>query len=160
MADRTADEEQRTKGPDGKSRYARITRTQYVALESGDNAAGTERMRGVLSAVFGLTRDALADYLDGVATLDETLAERDRLRAGRAAARSQAGVPSYATHPNWERLCDEAREIDPELRDATFEALSTSPFPFGDVEKMDKHLLVAIAGGVQKWLLRSGTSRS
>jgi hypothetical protein len=135
-----------------------LGRTYIVNIEAGRNDAQTDRVRAVFAAVYGLTRDQLADYLDGVVTLQELLGAQSRpATPGPAKAPPPpVGAPAAGTHKRWKELVDEVRKLEPGIRDATFAAIAESPFPYGDLNKIDAYVLAKVAVAVQSYLDRSG----
>ena len=138
--------------------YKPLERTNYSAIENGRLQLTLDSTRGVLCAVFGLTRDELAEYLDGRCTLESVLASRGE-RLGQPTPRGGPGptTPTYSSHPEWPRLVLRAQQADPELTDETFAELSGSPFFAGPLEALDEHLLAQVARALQNWRRRSKT---
>lgn len=144
VAQRTEEEEARSGG-----RYRALGRVYYNNLENGRNAGETERVRGVLSAVFGITRDQLADYLDGVLPLPALL----------EVIRSKAPtIPLLRDHPRWAGLCAEALRFDPQLRPETLDAIGAAPWPWGPVESVTTAQVVGLANVVQRVPPRHGST--
>jgi len=70
--------------------YKPLERTNYCHIENGRLQLTLDSTRGVLCAVFGLTRDELADYLDGRQGLPAVLAARSAREASRPSRRTKA----------------------------------------------------------------------
>lgn len=55
----------------------RLKRTEIVKIEGGGNKATSDKVRAGLAVAFGLTRDLVADYLDGRIELPELLRRKN-----------------------------------------------------------------------------------
>lgn len=144
----SADAAARMNARAGVNRYDKIGRTTLSSMESGRLIAEPDHVRGVLASVYGLTRDELADYLDGVLSLSDAV--------GAIQARQGRGsLPTYSDHPEWEKLVAEARRDDPELTDETFEEVGRNPFLHAPIESVDARFVAHVARAVQNWRRRS-----
>lgn len=91
------------------SRLAGIERSEVTRLETGANAARTQRMQDALARAYRVSRDDLARYLDGDADLVELLAAQTghealetalRFHDGRWSTWSVEAARELARHPD------------------------------------------------------------
>ncbi len=124
--------------PDGTPRIYPLDQTYISRIETGEIAAQTEHIRGTYAVTLQITRDELADLIDGVLSLDDLR----KARSKRIAA--SPGAATYRRHPRWEELRVAAMELDPTLRPETFERIAETTYG-GPPERVTVLRLVQLA---------------
>lgn len=143
----------------GPPRYEPITRQVLSHVENGRLFLTKDAPRAILCVLFRITRDELADYLDGKLSLEVVLAQRAARLEGVAAPAPPSAPPSvrYRDHPNWLQIVADARAEDPDLTEETLREVGESMFFSAAVSKMDGHLVAQVARAVQTWHRRAGS---
>lgn len=131
----------------------RIDRNYLNRIENGHNRGASDLVRGALATAYGVSRDDLAEYVEGRLSLKELLTRRAPTTGA-----ARPGQPLLRNHPRWPELVREAQRIRP-LPIEAFERLADSPFVWGPLELLDATLLADLARDVHEWAERAHSSR-
>lgn len=111
------------------------------ALRNYEASRGVPRddvTRKVIADFFGLSRDDLANYLDGEMSLEQALAASSK--AGSLPPPSTERVvagPLLRTHPEWADLCARAIATAPDLTPDTLKEIGLKPFLYGPLDSVE-----------------------
>jgi transcriptional regulator with XRE-family HTH domain len=129
-------------------RSGRLDRNYVNRIENGHNKGASDHVRGAMSAAYHITRDDLAEYLEGRLELEKLLERREH-----AAAVSHE-QPLFRNHPRWADLVREAQSLRRSpIED--FERIADSPFLWGPLDRLDAMLLADLVRDVREWAERA-----
>jgi len=125
----------------------KLQRVDVNKIEKGRNDCSSDRVRSGLATAFGLTREQVADYIEGRANLRDTLALR-----GRGGGAPAVG-PLLRTRAGW---ADAARRIGDryQIPDEIMKKIGDMPWILGPVDCVDEELLADLARDLYDWTRR------
>lgn len=129
----------------------KLQRVDANKIERGRNDCSSDRVRSGLATAFGLTREQIADYLEGRAGLPETMARR-----GRGPTVPAVG-PLLRARVGWAETAQrigERYQIPGEI----LTKIGDMPWLFGPVDHVDEELLADLARDLYDWTRRVKSS--